>query len=258
MNNLKLYERDLNKLIDKGRKMQLGFLKELEKLEELENKEEIIKRIGILDFTNNYENWYTESIYIINQLIPNRLEDFVSLYKNDNRKELDFVTYTISDYLLGLVSKRGQEIMVDGNAAFPKFQSQIRILSSVKERFNSSLFEIKQLVQADIFDKEIELSRVLLEKGFFRAAGTICVVVIEKHFRQVLESHGIISSKKTLSISDYNDLLKSHKIIDVSTWRFIQRMNDIRNVCVHGDREPTKEDIDELISGADKLIKTIH
>ena len=38
----------------------------------------------------------------------------------------------------------------------------------------------------------------------------------------------------------------------------IQRLADIRNLCTHPkDREPTKEEVDELISEAERITKTI-
>lgn len=37
----------------------------------------------------------------------------------------------------------------------------------------------------------------------------------------------------------------------------IQHLGDIRNLCDHNkDREPTKEEVEELINGIDQIIKT--
>jgi len=47
-------------------------------------------------------------------------------------------------------------------------------------------------------------------------------------------------------------------LYDVVQWRFVQRLGDIRNYCAHNkDREPTKDEVNELIDGADKIIKTV-
>ena len=49
--------------------------------------------------------------------------------------------------------------------------------------------------------------------------------------------------------------LKRNEIIDVPTWRLIQRLSDIRNLSVHAkEREPTKDEILDLIIGCEKLI----
>lgn len=262
MTNLDKYKKDLEVLLDKAVILQLSFLKELGLLENLndESKKEMKKRqIKLLDFKLNYEKWYSESLTIIKQLLPSRLDDFVKLYKNEKRKEIDYLTYTISDYLIDLVIKSHGQVKTDGNAAYPKFQQQMNILASLQQRFESSLFEIKQLVQADLFDSEIETARELNKKGFHRASGVICGVIIEKHLGEVCVNHNITIAMKNPTISDFNDLLKNNNVIDVTVWRFIQRLGDIRNLCGHNkDREPTKEEVEELITGTDKIIKTVH
>ena len=93
--------------------------------------------------------------------------------------------------------------------------------------------------------------------GFLRAAGAICGVIIEKHFAQVCNSRSIVLKKKDPTISDYNDAFKD-SIYDTIEWRRIQRLGDIRNLCDHNKgREPTKEEVEELIAGTDRVIKTI-
>lgn len=253
MTNLEKYKKDLELLIVRGKRLQIGMLKELDLLDKLENKSEVLKEYKPLNFQMNYEEWYTESLSLVEQLTPNRLDDFKKLYKNEKRKDVDFLTYTISDYLIGLVTKRGGEVTTDGQAAFPKFQQQLSIVSSITQRFESTLFDIKQLTQADIFDSEIESSRELLKKGFCRAAGVICGVIIEKHLKQVSDNHKIQISKKHPTISDLNDTLKNSDVFDVITWRFIQRLGDIRNICGHNkEREPSSEEVSELIEGTSK------
>lgn len=215
--NLDRYKKDLDKLIEKGKRLQLGLIKELGMLDQLENKEELLKSIKPLNFNSNYEDWYTESLAIISQLLPSRLNDFIVLYKNEKRKDIDFLTYTISDHLLGLVTRSFGEVKADGKAAFPKFKQQFKILASLKNRFESSLFDIKQIVQADLFDSEIDTSKELNKKGFHRAAGVIGGVVLERHLSQVCDNHKILIRKKYPTISDLNDTLKEKEIIDVPT-----------------------------------------
>ncbi|MCH7787417.1 MAG: hypothetical protein IIC22_07890, partial [Chloroflexi bacterium] len=52
--------------------------------------------------------------------------------------------------------------------------------------------------------------------------------------------------------------LKSAGVVDIPDWRFIQRLGDLRNLCDHNkDREPTKDEINELIDGVEKITKTL-
>ena len=138
------------------------------------------------------------------------------------------------------------------------YQQQFLILKAVANRFESSLYDIKQLLQADVFDSEIDCAKELCKKGFYRAAGAICGVVIEKHLDEICKRHQIKISKKNPGINDYNELLKADNIIDTSVWRNIQRLADVRNICDHHKgTEPTKDSIEELILGTDKILKTI-
>ena len=120
------------------------------------------------------------------------------------------------------------------------------------------MFDIKQLVQADLFDSELEAAEELNKNGFIRGAGAVAGVVIEKHLEEVCNNHEVKTKKKNPTINDLNQNLKDSDIIDTKTWRFIQRLADLRNLCDHNKKKaPTKEDVDELISGVSKISKTI-
>ena len=91
-----------------------------------------------------------------------------------------------------------------------------------------------------------------------RAAGVIAGVVLERHLQRTAVNHEIIIEKKEPTISDLNDPLKKENIYDIPTWRLIQVLGDIRNLCVHNkEREPTAEEVKRLIKETDIIIKTI-
>lgn len=132
------------------------------------------------------------------------------------------------------------------------------ILKAAKRRFESSLFEIRQIVQADLFDSEIDSARHLLKNKFFRAAGAIAGVVLEKHLQQVCDDHNIKVAKKDPGINNLNQILRDSGAIDIPQWRHITFLGDIRNICDHNkQREPTVEQVTDLIDGTDKVLKTI-
>lgn len=264
MTNKERYINDLDSLIKRGVVLQRGLYNEL-KVEYREYfaklSEEEKKPFLNSNFKCDYHAWYNESLAVIRQLMPERLEDFVLQYKQPRRKdnEISYLNYTISDYLLDLVVKdRFGDVKVNRTAVVPKFQQQFQIVQSLKKCFDSSLYNIKQLVQADMMDSEIESAKLLLKNGFFRAAGAICGVVLEKHFSTICELHNIKMSKKNPGISDYNQKLKDESIIDTPTWRKICYLADIRNLCDHNKKEePTKEQLVDLVNGTEKVVKTI-
>lgn len=221
--------------------------------------DEIKKKLP--SFINKYQGWYSEALILVKLLLPDRLGNFVALYeRSKTRKEITYASYVIEDYLQGLNVTKGwdKQKVVGPDAAIPRFQQQLNILKTIERRFESSLFDIRQLVQADLFDSELDAAKELLKNKFFRAAGALTGVVLEKHLAQVVENHKLHLSKKHPTINDYNELLKQNEIIEMSQWRFIQHLGDIRNLCDHDKKkEPTVDNINDLIAGVEKITKTL-
>ncbi|WP_047395784.1 hypothetical protein [Chitinibacter sp. ZOR0017] len=261
--NLERYRSDLERLIKKGEllliSLQYNCFPDQTKKAMGEKSEEILGKLPTFD--KDYQTWYSESKTLIKQLLPDRLNDFSRHYEKPKpRKEIDYENYRIEDCLQGLIVTRGYEkIKVVGpDAAIPHFKQQQAILNAVSARFESSLFDIRQLVQADLFESELASAQELLKNGFIRASGAVAGVVLEKHLAQVAENHSIPMRKKHPGISDYNEILKQADVLDTPSWRQIQRLGDIRNLCDHNkEREPTKDEVQELISGVDKFCKTL-
>lgn len=198
---------------------------------------------------------------MIRQLLPDRLDDFIRHYeKPKSRKEITYESYRIEDCLLGISVTRGSggQTIVTLDGAVPHLEQQIAILESVKSRFESSLFDIRQLVQADLFDSELDAAKELLRQKFTRAAGALAGVVLERHLLQVCENHTVKIGKKNPGISDLNDLLKEDSVVAVPEWRFIQHLGDLRNLCDHSKKiEPSTQQVEDLIAGVMKIAKTV-
>ena len=263
--NLEKYKKDLSALIALGEQLFMAIQFECypEKTEK-----ELAKRLkseandvlaNLLSFRESYQTWYSEAKALIRQVLPDRLSDFVRHYeKPKTRKDISYENYRIEDYLQGLMLTRGGDTVVGPDAAIQLFRQQLNIVKAVKARFESSLFDIRQLVQSDLFDSELESAGALAKSGFNRAAGAVAGVVLEKHLGQVCENHGIKVSKRNPTIGDFNDLLKQSDVMEVPQWRFIQHLGDLRNLCDHAKKvEPTKEHVADLIEGVSKVIKTL-
>lgn len=263
MSNIERYKRDLESLLKLGQRMELDLtFRYLQKQGELseKQKEAADKVKGSLE--RDYQRWFTESCAVIKQLLPDRLPEFDHLYKGDGkRKEINSTTYNIQDWLNGIRSGSnalGEKYYDDFAIVSMRFSTQLAILNSLEARFESTLFDIKQFVQADLFDSELDAARELIKHGFLRGAGAIAGVVLEKHLGQVAINHNVKTRKKNPTISDYNDLLKNGGVLDVPSWRQIQRLGDIRNLCDHNkDRDPRKEEAEELVDGVEKFTKSL-
>jgi hypothetical protein len=265
--NLNRYRKDLESLLDRGEELRLAMESECfpdQVHRVLEKKygdktREIMARIP--RFADAYQSWYSEAKVLVKQLLPDRLSDFVRHYeKPKSRKSITFENDTIEDYLQGLSVTRGweKEKIAGPDAAIPQFRQQLAILRSVKERFESSLFDIRQLVQADLFDSELDGAEELAKSGFTRVAGALAGVVLERHLAQLCNNHGVKIPKKTPTISDLNDTLKEANVTDIPQWRSTQHLADIRNLCDHSRKaEPTADQVNDLVAGVKKATKTL-
>jgi hypothetical protein len=244
----------LDKLIVLALRMRTDLLTSNLTESERKKKEETIKESHV-SFIKNYQRWYTEAYAAIKQLLPDRLAEFASYYEAPpRRKNVNTLTYVIQDWMIGL---RHDNINSLG-AVTMRFRAQLQILESVKARFDSRLLDIRQLVQADLFDSELDAALELLKNGFLRGAGAVAGVVLEKHLAEVCINHEVQNRKKNPTINDFNQSLKDADAIDIPSWRFIQRLGDLRNICGHNkDREPTKSEVTELIDGVSKITKSI-
>lgn len=265
--NIDRFKKDLDALVARGKLLEYAMRREFMGKKEFdaqikeslgEEADAFLKALP--SFKDDYQAWYSEAMAVIRQVLPDRLDDFKRHYeKPKSRKDITFENYHIEDYLQGLrVTRFGSEVVVDSSAAIPRFEQQLAILTASKKRFDSSLFEIRQLVQADLFDSEIDAARELLKQKFARAAGAIAGVLLEKHLAQVCEDHGVVVTKKHPTISDLNDLLKNAAVIEMPQWRFIQHLGDLRNLCDHNKKtEPSETQVTDLIDGVAKVMKTV-
>lgn len=261
------YQKDFERLKDLGLMLQNAIQLKCYPEESKKQIKDLLKEKAsqfiknMPNFKSKYQAWYSESKVLIRQLLPDRVDDFVRYYeKPKSRKEITYENYTIEDYLQGLTITRGfdREKIVGPDAAIPKYNQQVAILSSLETRFSSLLYDIRLMVQGDLFESELEASRELLKHRYVRSAGALAGVVLERHLKEACANHKVKIQKKNPSISDYNEALKGGSVIDVPTWRFIQHLGDIRNLCDHSkEREPKSDQVVDLIDGVQKITKTL-
>ncbi|WNB75222.1 hypothetical protein [Methylomonas koyamae] len=208
-------------------------------------------------FNFGYQSWYTKALKIVESTAPDRYQEFRGYYEIDpKRKSLGYGTYVIQDYLKSITPGAYK----DFNSRWVVincFSNQLAILNSIKDRCDSILDNIEGELYGELQDNEIATAKLLLKINP-RAAGALAGVVIETHLQKVAITHDIKIAKKNPTIADLNDPLKTESVIDIPAWRKISYLADLRNLCSHKkDVDPTKEQVEELIKGADWLIKNI-
>ncbi len=190
----KSIKKEINTLIKKGEELSSCLLRDKDTNE--------YSKLDV--FIGQYEIWYTKALAIIKLLAPDRMQDFTLLYSNPKRKELDSNTYCISDALRNTTHMFGEYGPSDATMCVVR---QLGILRACVDNLDSTIHNIQTILQADIFDSEIETAKHLLKKGFLRASGVICGVIIEKHLASVCSAHNIKIVKKNPTIADFNDTL---------------------------------------------------
>lgn len=205
------------------------------------------------------QSWYSLNLPVVRQILPERYSEFVDLYRIEKRKNIDFVTYGVSDFILGTVVRVGGREVFDSFSLFSsKFRQQLDLLQSCIDRLDSALSDIQGTLEAELFDDELNAARELKKKGHLRAAGALAGVTLERHLGIIARNRQVSTGKRHPTISDFNEAFKNSQIYDVPTWRFIQLLGDLRNLSVHSKgRDPTKTEIDDLITGVEKILKTV-
>ena len=269
MSNLDRYRKDLESLVSTGDQLVNSLQAECHPKEFRDAaKQKLGARAeafvaGLPSFAATYQRWYSEAQVLVRHLLPERLTDFVRHYEKPKpRKNITFENYRIEDTLQGLAITRGsgfeRKRVVGPEAGIPHFQQQLAILRAMEARFESSLFDIRQLVMADLFDTELDAASELAKKGFLRAAGAVAGVVLEKHLMEACSNHSVSLGRRKANIGNLNDSLRTAGVVDIAQWRFIQHLGDIRNTCDHNKSvEPTAEQVDDLIAGVNKTLKTL-
>ena len=256
--NIETVKKEFNTLIKQGKRLYYSMF-----LLDEESKKALMKtNINIdelPDFKMEYQSWYTQALFLMKLVAPHRINDFEELYKKKKSKELNIDSYCISDALLGLTYTRGSTVIAKPISILDKMQQQVSILISTKDLVESYFYNLELEIHNDILGSELDSAYELLKKKFFRAAGSVAGVVLEKHLEKMAISHNIQMSKKTPTIADFNDKFKEEKVYDVSTWRRIQFLGDIRNLCCHNkDTEPSEVQVKDLLDGVKYVAKNVN
>ncbi len=239
------YEQDLKRLVEVGGKLTLRMQYDMKQNSKKPAAKKSDEEGGYPDVRSKYESWYSESLSLIKQILPERVEDFRAYYSPKiNRKEILYSNYTMSDYLRGTTITRQGDVVVGPDAALPALYQQFNMIQGLQNNLKSSLLNIRTMVSADLFDSELDAAYELNTNGYQRGAGAIAGVVLEGHLVSVADRHSCTPKEKNLSISDLNDTLKND--------------GDIRNKCDHKKTsEPTKAEVTDLIEGIRKITKTV-
>lgn len=117
------------------------------------------------------------------------------------------------------------------------------------------LVSFKKIVQAEVFDSELEQAMSLLESGYKNAAAVIAGVVLETAVKELCLNNGIDLEKKKLT--RLNDDLAKTGVYNTLQQKQITALADIRNNAAHGDYEKfTQQDVENMIKDIERFLLT--
>ena len=138
------------------------------------------------------------------------------------------------------------------------FQSLISVFLAAKDDFeNGYLLSIRTLIEAEIFDLELEQAQELLDKGYFTAAAVVTGVVLETSLRNLCIKRNIeieivdtSGKKKKKMLEQMNSDLAKAGVYNKLMQKRITVLADIRNSAAHGLTDKfQKQDVHNMISG---------
>jgi hypothetical protein len=125
------------------------------------------------------------------------------------------------------------------------FKGLKAIFLAAKEDFEGGyLSSVKTLVQAEVFDSELEQASELFSSGYSTAVAVVAGVVLETALRELCDKNGISHGKLDKM---NNDLVKAGVYNKLNQKR-ITALADIRNSAAHGKpNEFTDQDVSNMI-----------
>lgn len=191
------------------------------------------------DAHRDYQKWFSAVRVIVAKNQPSRLAELDELYE-EIKSSLSRKNITKDSFL-----------KLKDNINY-----QFDLLAAVPNHLRYLGYDTELQLYSILMDDELLAAKHLLSKGFLRSSGALAGVLLERHLKNLLSKHTPpIKVKKNATLSTLNDACKD-SIYDLVTWRKIQHLADIRNLCAHDKQpEPKKSEVEDLLSGVSSILK---
>lgn len=131
---------------------------------------------------------------------------------------------------------------------WPNVSQAFGVLLAAKDDFESeSLFSLKKLVEAELFDEFLEQAEHLLDAGYFQPAAVVAGSVLEDGLRKLCHVHEV-----TLPDNPKLDWMNSELAKKGAYTKLVQKritsLADLRNSAAHGKwSEFEKSDVESMV-----------
>lgn len=131
-------------------------------------------------------------------------------------------------------------------------QQMKAVFMAAKEDFEGGyLNSVRNLVQAEVFDNELDQAKELLNSGYASAAAVIAGVVLETTIRNLCSDNGIPFGK----LDKMNADLAKQGVYNSLIQKRITALAGIRNSAAHGKIEEfNKDDVSAMIDEIERFV----
>lgn len=134
------------------------------------------------------------------------------------------------------------------------FDKQCAILTATKEDYEDGfLTSIRSLVQAEVFESELEQAGELLDNGYYVASAIIAGIVLETGLRELCDRELIEHGK----LDKMNADIAKKGVYNKLQQKRITALADIRNSAAHGkNNEFSSNDVRQMIKEVESFLAT--
>lgn len=210
------------------------FRKRFAELEQQLTQIEATKRTQHSEYSGYYEavddelllNWCVKTRNLLSNTCGRESEHFLSFVQAEKPQ-----AYLHNDYTI----KRVKAVFL-----------------AAKEDFEGGyLASIRHLVQAELFDSELEQANELLSSGYHTAAAVVAGVVLETTLRDLCTQLGLPVGKMDKMNADLAKAGKYNLLVQ----KRITALAGVRNSAAHGNADEfTKEDVHSMIMEVERFI----
>lgn len=142
------------------------------------------------------------------------------------------------------------------SALFP-FREARGVLKAAKDDYeHGHIFELRQLIEAEVFDDFLEQAEHLIGAGYIGPAAVIAGCVLEDGLRKKCQREGISLPPKP-TIEPLNVALAKHGTYSVLVQKQITALSDVRIKAAHGKwTEFSNTDVEHMISQVRHIMAT--
>lgn len=132
--------------------------------------------------------------------------------------------------------------------SYAAVKTALGILKAIKADYeNGYLFDMRSLIEAEVFDEFLEQAEELLKKNYYQAAAVIVGCVLEDGLRK-LGQRKIPNFLTDKTIDPMNVELAKAGIYNALWQKKIMALADLRNKAAHGKwTEFTEKDVEDMI-----------